>query len=198
MGEAMKIDFKKRIVVIAVSFTVGGLLLLLVRENGGRIAAEEKLKDIQYKVTSMRSQKDDAIMDLQAQVSSLQAKLQEAAESQTALLDQKKTEIDALNIQMKDSSDKYETTLKQKDENIGKLDVKSKEEAAKYSDSLKEKNQPLCIKKWRCLNPKTWLARKIRTNFSLILKSPAARFVLFHKNWKRIKNSRRLWNRKNL
>ena len=138
----MRMDFffKKRIVGITMVFIIAGLLVLLLRENEGRVAAEEKLKDIQYKVTSMKSQKDDVILDLQTQAAVLQAKLQEAAESQTTFLNQKKSEMDALNVQMKESSDEYQAALKQKEESLGKLDARSKEEAEKYGDSLKEKN----------------------------------------------------------
>lgn len=138
----MKTDpfFKKRIVVITMAFIIAGLLVLLLRENEGRVAAEEKLNDIQYKVTSMKSQKDDVIMDLQSQMTVLQAKLQEEAINQAALVNQKKAEMDALNTQMQQSSYKYEMDLKQREENIGRLSAKSKEDAAQYGDTLKEKN----------------------------------------------------------
>lgn len=131
---------KKQLFFILNLLVSVGLLLLLVRENEGRTAAEEKLRDMNYKVSAVNTQKDSAITELYSQIHDLEVKLQDARGEYEANLNQKKAEIEELNSQMKTAEEQHAQAIKDKEAELSDLDAKAKADKKKFSGLLQDKN----------------------------------------------------------
>ena len=78
------------------ALVIVALLLLLLRENEAKVAAQTQLKNIQYKAASVINEKGNAINELETQQSELQAKMQETEESYQKALTAKTEELNNL------------------------------------------------------------------------------------------------------
>lgn len=131
---------KNKFLAIAQILVFFVLIFLLLRENEGRTAAEEKLRDIQYKVDALGTEKENVINELETRVAELEGALKESEEKYTAMAEEKEAAIKKWEVSSQESAVKHEEVLKEKADEISALETRSQEEAARLDALLKEKN----------------------------------------------------------
>jgi DNA repair exonuclease SbcCD ATPase subunit len=128
------------ILMFAVFFV---MLFMLLKENEGRVAAEERLKDIRYKVDTYANEKENVITNLEGRVNELENKLQESQTQYKQLVAEKDQQVNDLNTQLNDTTQKHQTMLQEKTSQIEEIEQKSNRDTAKFSALLKEKNEEI-------------------------------------------------------
>ncbi len=116
------------------------LIFFLLKENEGRTAAEEKLRDMQYKVSSLSTEKENVINELETRVAELEGELKESEVRYSVMTGEKEIAIKKLETDSQETAAKHEEALKIKAEEISALETRSQETAARLDGLLKEKN----------------------------------------------------------
>lgn len=116
------------------------LLLLLLRENEAKIAAETKLKNVQFKTTSVLNEKGNAINELETQLTELQVKLHETEENDQKALAAKTEEMEKLSADFEIKTRQRDEEIQQKNKNIDDLENEIKQNSDRYNAALKKKN----------------------------------------------------------
>ena len=116
------------------------LIFLLLKENEGRTAAEEKLRDMQYKVDALGTEKENVINELETRVAQLEGMVKESEERYTAMVEEKDAAIKGLDAASQEEAARHGEALKEKADEISALETRSQEEAARLDVLLKEKN----------------------------------------------------------
>ena len=119
------------------------MLFMLLKENEGRVAAEEKLKDMRFKVDAYASENENTILSLEGRVSELENKLQEAQTANAQLTAESQKQIADLKAQLEESGLTYDQMRKQKTDEISDLEKKSLDDTAKLNAFVKDKNQEI-------------------------------------------------------
>ncbi len=131
---------KKRIFMIVTVVVFFTMAFLLLKENEGRTAAEEKLRQLQYKIDSMSTEKEGVIEELQTKVAQMEGELKEGEAKYFTLEQEKSAEINKLTTQAQEQTIQHEAAISQKKDEINAIEVKSKEDTERFSSHLKEKN----------------------------------------------------------
>jgi len=136
-------SWKKRsptIILLVVCFT---LLVGLVRENEGRTAAEEKLRQVQYKVDRLSSQKDSAISQLETENTDLKARLDEAFEHARLLEQEKNDNAQRFESDLRERDQKHADELAEKAAELSELDERMNDLTARQEAAIKDKNEEI-------------------------------------------------------
>lgn len=130
---------KRTFAPYAVGIVLLALILLLVRENEGRTAAETKLRNAEQSIDELRSEKSSLANELEAQVAELQEKLQDAASRHEMLVSEKKTEAQRHEAELGDAVARHEAEIRRKDAEMAEIETAAKTNAKKLGDLLAEK-----------------------------------------------------------
>jgi hypothetical protein len=122
------------------------LLILLVRENEGRTAAEKKNEDMKYQMNSAGIEKDNAIMNLQSNIDQLESKLEDAGKRYDALAAEKEQALAQKDQDIETLKSENEARMKAKESEIKDMEERSQAQDAKYTKLLKEKNDEIAEK----------------------------------------------------
>lgn len=125
------------------AIAVLSLLILLVRENEGRTAAEKKIDDIKYQMNSSGIEKDNAIMNLQSNVDQLESKLEDAGKRYDMLAAEKEQALAQKDRDMETLKTESEGRIQAKESEIKDIEAQSQAQDAKYTKLLKEKNDEI-------------------------------------------------------
>ncbi len=131
---------RKRFFTVVVLLVIFSLAFLLLKENEGRTAAEQKLKDLQFKVDSLGSEKENVINELETRVSEMEGQLKESEARYQTLSEEKNAEITGLMTEAQERSEQHEAAISAKAQEITGLESRVQEESAKFNALLGEKN----------------------------------------------------------
>lgn len=123
--------------LLLIAFVLGTFLL---KENQRANAAEAKLDDIQNKMSAVNDENQNLINELQYQVTTLKAGLEEEKGRYEALTLEKKNEIQKLVDDAKAKEEEHAALIHSKESEIQDFENQAKEEKTKFSNILKDKN----------------------------------------------------------
>ena len=116
------------------------LLFVLLRENEAKVSAQNQLKNIQFKTTTVINEKGNAINELETQLTELQVKQQEDGENYEKMLAAKSQEMDQMAADAEAKAQQYEEDIRQKAKVIEDTETASKENSERYEKSLQKKS----------------------------------------------------------
>ncbi len=131
---------KSKVAIGFLLFLILGLVLLLVRENEGKVSAETKLNDMKYRMESTASEKDSLINELKNTIHDLETKIADLTAKHEADMTEKASEIQGLHGNLDEASKKYDSMVGEKAAEMTDLEAKSKAQADRMNGLVKEKS----------------------------------------------------------
>lgn len=135
--------WKKRVFSGLMLALIFGMGFLLLRENEGRTAAEEKLKQAQQGIDALMSDKNNTIDELQSQIDELTGKYSELTEQFNAMVVEKDGEIAKGNEERQKQAAAHEAVIAQKETNYKELEARTKGESLKLNQMIESKSSEI-------------------------------------------------------
>jgi chromosome segregation ATPase len=132
--------WRKRIGTGFMLAVIFGMGFLLLRENEGRTAAEEKLKQAQQGIDAMMAEKNNTIDELQSQIDELTGKYSELTEQYNAMVAEKDGEITKGNEEREKQAAAHRDEITLKDSNYKDLETRAKNESQKLNEKIESKS----------------------------------------------------------
>lgn len=125
---------------IGVSVIVVGLLALFLRESEMRSRAEAKARAFEEQLQSTTAEKSTLVEELEQQAATLQGHLADAQTHAQEIQAGRDADVSALNAQMEENKTAQETALAAKDQEIASMKTQSDAESQKLNALLQEKS----------------------------------------------------------
>ena len=138
----MKTD-KFKVIAGLLGFAVLGLVMMLLRESEGRVAAETKLNDLKYKMETVSNESQTLVMDLRGNIHDLEVKITDMADRHAEDLAVKAEEIRLLNERLDDAGKKYDSEVERSKSERQDLESRAAADAERLNLALKDKSQKL-------------------------------------------------------
>lgn len=132
-----------KVAVASAGLLLMGLVLLLVRENEGRVSAEQKVRLLQDRLDRVSVEQDNAITTLEAQSAELESRLKQSEDERVRLAEQKDSEIAALHIRSQEQAARHAAELSAKDGLYGQLKERADSDLAQIRALLERKSAEL-------------------------------------------------------
>lgn len=124
-------------------FTAFGLVMLLVRESEGRVAAETKLNDLKHKLEIAANDSQTLAMDLSGTIHELEVKIADMTERHDLEMAEKAEEIRKLQEALEEAGKKYDGEVERSKSERQDLESKAQADADRLNKAIKEKSERL-------------------------------------------------------
>jgi len=131
---------KAKVVVGGLAFLILGLVLLLVRESEGKVAAETKLNDLKFRMESATNQNESLISELKNTIHDLEQKISDLNAKHESEMTAKASEVQDRDAKIEEAGRRLEALKSDKDAEIADTEAKAKTQAEHLNGMIREKS----------------------------------------------------------